>query len=144
MHNKNRFMPLLMALCVVVGILIGTFYANHLSGNRLSIINSSGNKLNSLLQIVNDQYVDTVNMEDMVEGAMPKILSELDPHSVYIAAKDVQIANDDLRGSFSGVGIEFMIDRTAVSHYLLYAAFLIVVGVQVALGLKLRKETAEA
>ena len=66
-------MPLLMALCVVVGILIGTFYANHLSGNRLSIINSSGNKLNSLLQIVNDQYVDTVNMEDMVEGAGPSL-----------------------------------------------------------------------
>ena len=114
MHNKNRFMPLLMALCVVVGILIGTFYANHLSGNRLSIINSSGNKLNSLLQIVNDQYVDTVNMEEMVEGAMPKILSELDPHSVYISAKDVQIANDDLRGSFSGVGIEFTIRQDTI------------------------------
>ena len=114
MHNKNRFMPLLMALCVVIGIVIGTFYANHLSGNRLSIINSSGNKLNSLLQIVNDQYVDTVNMEQMVEGAMPKILSELDPHSVYIAAKDVQIANDDLRGSFSGVGIEFTIRQDTI------------------------------
>ena len=107
-------MPLLMALCVVVGILIGTFYANHLSGNRLSIINSSGNKLNSLLQIINDQYVDTVNMEDLVEGAMPQILSELDPHSVYIAAKDVQIANDDLKGSFSGVGIEFTIRQDTV------------------------------
>jgi carboxyl-terminal processing protease len=107
-------MPLLMALCIVIGILIGTFYANHLSGNRLSIINSSGNKLNSLLQIVNDQYVDTVNMEDLVEGAMPLILSELDPHSVYISAKDVQIANDDLKGSFSGVGIEFTIRQDTV------------------------------
>ena len=114
MQNKNRFMPLLMALCIVIGILIGTFYANHLSGNRLSIINSSGNKLNSLLQIVNDQYVDTVNMEDLVEGAMPLILSELDPHSVYISAKDVQIANDDLKGSFSGVGIEFTIRQDTV------------------------------
>ena len=107
-------MPLIMALCVVVGILIGTFYANHLSGNRLNIINSSGNKLNSLLQIISDQYVDTVNMEDLVEGAMPQILSELDPHSVYISAKDVQIANDDLRGSFSGVGIEFTIRQDTI------------------------------
>ena len=114
MQNKNRFMPLIMALCVVVGILIGTFYANHLSGNRLNIINSSGNKLNSLLQIISDQYVDTVNMEDLVEGAMPQILSELDPHSVYISAKDVQIANDDLRGSFSGVGIEFTIRQDTI------------------------------
>ncbi len=114
MNNKNRFMPLIMALCIVIGILIGTFYANHLSGNRLSIINSSGNKLNSLLQIVNDQYVDTVNIDSLVEGAMPQILSELDPHSVYISAKDVQAANDDLKGSFSGIGIEFTIRQDTI------------------------------
>ena len=110
MSNKsNRFSPIWMALCVVLGIMVGTFYANHFSGNRLSIINSSGNKLNNLLHIVDDQYVDTININDVVEKAMPQILSELDPHSVYIAAKDVQIANDDLKGSFSGVGIEFTI-----------------------------------
>ena len=108
-QKKSHFTPLWMALCVVLGILVGTFYANHFSGNRLNIINSSGNKLNNLLHIVNDQYVDTVNVNDLVEKAMPQILSELDPHSVYIAAKDVQIANDDLKGSFSGVGIEFTI-----------------------------------
>jgi carboxyl-terminal processing protease len=103
-----------MALCVVLGILVGTFYANHFSGNRLNIINSSGNKLNNLLHIVDDQYVDTVNINDLVEKAMPQILSELDPHSVYIAAKDVQIANDDLKGSFSGVGIEFVIRKDTI------------------------------
>ena len=108
-NNKNRLMPLLMAVSVVVGVLIGTFYANHFSGNRLSIINSSSNKLNNLLHIVEDKYVDTVDVNDLVEKAMPQILSELDPHSVYIPAKDVQMANDDLRGSFSGVGIEFTI-----------------------------------
>ena len=115
MNNKsNRFSPIWMALCVVLGILVGTFYANHFSGNRLSIINSSGNKLNNLLHIVDDQYVDTININDLVEDAMPLILSELDPHSVYIAAKDVQIANDDLKGSFSGVGIEFTIRNDTV------------------------------
>ena len=107
--RKSRFTPLMMAICVVIGILIGTFYANHFSGNRLSIINSSSNKLNNLLHIIDDQYVDTVNVNDLVEKAMPQILAELDPHSVYISAKDVQQANDDLRGSFSGVGIEFTI-----------------------------------
>lgn len=91
-------MPLLMAVSVVVGILIGTFYANHFSGNRLSIINSGSNKLNNLLRLVDDQYVDTVNVNDLVEKAMPQILAELDPHSVYISAKDMQIANDDLKG----------------------------------------------
>lgn len=96
--KNNRFMPLLMAVSVVVGILVGTFYANHFSGNRLSIINSGSNKLNNLLRLVDDQYVDTVNVNDLVEKAMPQILAELDPHSVYISAKDMQIANDDLAG----------------------------------------------
>ena len=115
MNNKsNRFTPIWMALSVVLGILVGTFYANHFSGHRLNIINSSGNKLNNLLHIVDDQYVDTININDVVEKAMPQILSELDPHSVYIAAKDVQIANDDLKGSFSGVGIEFTIRNDTI------------------------------
>ncbi len=109
MNNKNRLSPLWLALSAVIGIAIGTFYAKHFSGNRLSIINSGSNKLNNLLYIVDDQYVDTVNMTDLVEKAMPQILSELDPHSLYISARDVQAANDDLRGSFSGVGIEFTI-----------------------------------
>ncbi len=114
LNKNNRYMPLLLALCVVVGILIGTFYANHFSGNRLNIINSGSNRLNNLLHIIDDQYVDTVNMDDLVEKAIPEILGELDPHSVYFNAKDVQSANDDLRGSFSGVGIEFVIRKDTI------------------------------
>lgn len=102
-------MPLVMALCVVVGIMIGTFYANHFSGNRLNIINSGSSRLSNLLHIIDDQYVDSVNIDSLVEKAIPQILAELDPHSVYISAKDVQLATDDLKGSFSGVGIEFII-----------------------------------
>lgn len=110
MNNKNRFSPMWLALSAVVGIFIGTFYANHFGGGtRLSIINSGTNKLQNLLHIIDDQYVDTVNVADLVEKAMPQLLSELDPHSVYISAKDKQMAEDDLRGSFSGVGIEFTI-----------------------------------
>lgn len=102
-------MPLVMALCVVIGIMIGTFYANHFSGNRLNIINSGSSRLSNLLHIIDDQYVDSVNIDSLVEKAIPQILAELDPHSVYISAKDVQLATDDLKGSFSGVGIEFII-----------------------------------
>uniref|UniRef100_A0AB33JM39 S41 family peptidase n=1 Tax=Prevotella sp. GTC17262 TaxID=3236797 RepID=A0AB33JM39_9BACT len=107
-------MPLLMALSVVLGIIIGTFYANHFSGNRLNIINSGSNRLNNLLHIIDDQYVDKVNMDSLVDHALPQILSELDPHSVYISAADVQAANDDLKGSFSGVGIEFTIREDTI------------------------------
>ena len=107
-------MPLWLALSVVLGIFIGTFFANRFGGNRLSIINSGSNKLNDLLHIIDDQYVDTVNMGNLVETAMPQILSELDPHSVYISAKDVQTANDDLKGSFFGIGIEFTIRQDTI------------------------------
>lgn len=113
-NKYNRFMPLLMALCVVLGILIGTFYANHFSGNRLNIINSGSNRLTNLLHIVDDQYVDKVDIDSLVDKAIPQILADLDPHSVYINAKDVQTANDDLRGSFSGVGIEFTIRKDTI------------------------------
>lgn len=107
-------MPLLMALCVVIGIVIGSFYANHSSGNRLNIINSGSKRLNDLLHIIDDQYVDKVDIDSLVEKTIPQILSELDPHSVYISAKDVQAANDDLKGSFSGVGIEFTIRQDTI------------------------------
>ena len=104
----------MLALCVVLGIVIGTFYANHFGGNRLNIINSGSNRLNNLLHIIDDQYVDKVNLDSLVEKAIPQILAELDPHSVYMTAKEVQATNDDLKGSFSGVGIEFVIREDTI------------------------------
>ncbi|MBQ7440099.1 MAG: S41 family peptidase [Prevotella sp.] len=113
-NKYSRWMPLILAACVILGIIIGTFFANHLSSNRLNIINSGSNRLNNLLHIIDDQYVDAVNIDSLVEKAMPQILGDLDPHSVYISAKDVQIATDDLKGSFSGVGIEFVIREDTI------------------------------
>ena len=114
-NNKNkRYMPLIMAICVIVGIFIGTFYANHFSGNRLNIINNGSSRLSNLLHIIDDQYVDSVNINDLVDKAIPQILAELDPHSVYISAKDVETANSDLKSSFSGIGIEFMIRQDTI------------------------------
>ncbi len=107
-------MPLILAACVVAGIFIGTFFASHFGGNRLSIINSGSNRLSNLLHIIDDQYVDEVNIDSLVDLAIPKILSELDPHSVYMTAKEVQAASDELKGSFSGVGIEFVIRQDTI------------------------------
>ena len=106
-NSSSRFTPILLALCLVAGILIGTFYANHFSGNRLNIINTNSNKVNDLLRIIDDQYVDTVNMTELVEQAMPRILAELDPHSGYIRAKDAEASVESLKGSFSGIGVSF-------------------------------------
>ena len=113
-NRSNRWVPVIIAVSVVVGIVIGTFFANRFAGNRLNIINTSSNKLNDLLHIIDDQYVDTVDIANIVEQSMPKILEELDPHSTYISAKDAKTANDDLKGSFSGVGIQFVIREDTV------------------------------
>ena len=113
-RNSSRFTPIIIAISVVAGILIGTFYAKHFAGNRLGIINGSSNKLNALLRIVDDQYVDTVNMTDLVEKAMPQILAELDPHSTYIPAQNLEEVNSELEGSFSGIGIQFTIQNDTI------------------------------
>ena len=107
-------MPIIMAVCVVIGIFIGSFYTGHFTSGRLSIINTGTNKLNNLLHIIEDKYVDTIRTDSLVEQVMPAILAELDPHSVYISAKDARAVNDDLKGSFSGVGIEFTIREDTI------------------------------
>ncbi len=98
----------------MVGIIIGTFYANHFGGNRLNIISSGSNKLSNLLHIIKDQYVDDVDIDSVAEGAIPGILAELDPRSAYIAASEVQVVGDELKGSFSGIGVEFTIRQDTI------------------------------
>ncbi len=112
--NKSRFFPLIVAVGIVAGIMIGSFYANHFSGNRLNIINASSNKLNDLLHLIDDQYVDSINAAELVEKSLPKILKELDPHSTYISASEVETSMQDLRGSFSGIGVQFTIYKDTV------------------------------
>lgn len=113
-NDKKKFTPLLLAISLVAGIGIGTFYTQRFSGNRMGTINASSNKLNALLHIINEQYVDTVKVADLIEGAMPQVLSELDPHSSYIPAKDLEAVNSDLKGSFSGIGVMFNIQNDTI------------------------------
>ncbi|MGL4851551.1 MAG: S41 family peptidase [Phocaeicola sp.] len=114
--NRNRLIPILVAVSIVIGIAIGTFYANHFSGtgSRIGVINASSNKLNALLRIIDDQYVDSVKLADLIEDAMPQVLNELDPHSSYIPAKDLEAVTSDLRGSFSGIGVQFTIQQDTI------------------------------
>ena len=112
--HSSRFTPLIISLSIVAGILIGTFYAKHYNSNRLGIVNGSSNKLNALLRIIDDQYVDTVQMTDLVEKAMPQILAELDPHSTYIPAQKLEEVNSELEGSFSGIGVQFTIQEDTI------------------------------
>ena len=115
--NKLRYIPLIVAVSIVAGIFIGTFYAKRFGNQErpgVGFAAPTSNKLNGLLRIIDDRYVDTVRMSDLIEEAMPQILGELDPHSSYIPAKDLQAVNDDLRGSFSGIGVQFTIQQDTI------------------------------
>ncbi len=113
--TKHRFTPLLIAVGTIVGIFIGTFYTSHFSGGRINIINTGTSKVGYLLQLIDNNYVDTVDMNTLVEDAMPQILSELDPHSSYFGPKDAEEAVEDLKGSFSGIGVQFTMERDTVN-----------------------------
>lgn len=111
---KSRNIALIIIGSVVVGIALGTFFTRRLLTPYLNVINLSTNKVGDLLHIVDRMYVDSVNVDDMVEQVMPQVLKELDPHSMYIPAKDLEDTNAELKGSFSGIGVQFSIQSDTV------------------------------
>ena len=113
-YYASRLLPLYISIAVVVGVLIGRFYANQYSGNRISFINTSQDKISNLLDAINERYVDKVDMNEIVEKSIPQILKELDPHSTYVSAKDVEASMQELKGSFSGIGVQYMIYEDTV------------------------------
>lgn len=114
MKDKSRI-PLLLSIFMVIGIGLGTFITSRFGSSGQNIMTTGSNKINYLLQLIDYNYVDTVDVDSLVEEAIPKIISELDPHSVYIPAKEAQAANEDLKGSFSGIGISFRMEHDSVT-----------------------------
>ena len=96
------WLPLAIALAVVVGIFIGSRFTNN------KPVADNDRKLNAILNLIAQDYVDTTNLHDLIELSIPEILSKLDPHTSYFSTEDLQIATDDLNGSFSGIGISFV------------------------------------
>lgn len=108
-NNSNRsiFIPILMGVTLAVGVLIGKFFPGGTDAPAASGLRFRADKLNSVLNIIESSYVDSVNRSELVETAIPAILKKLDPHSVYIPAKDLARANEPLQGNFDGIGISF-------------------------------------
>jgi carboxyl-terminal processing protease len=109
-YNNNKrsiILPILLGVVLAIGVLIGKFLPQSDDLPRRSNISSRNDKLNSILNIIESNYVDSVNRDDLVEAAIPAILKKLDPHSVYIPAKDLARANEPLQGNFEGIGISF-------------------------------------
>jgi carboxyl-terminal processing protease len=124
-HNsskqRNYLSPLIMALTLVGGILLGTYFnfkpSNRLAGmsddNYGSENTGSGNSMEALLNFISDEYVDTVDKKKLKDEAIAGLLLNLDPHSVYIPAEESKDANSALEGGFDGIGVEFnIIDDT--------------------------------
>ncbi|MDL2262606.1 S41 family peptidase [Bacteroidales bacterium OttesenSCG-928-I21] len=117
MKNRSSILiPLIIAVSICIGIVVGNFFALRSSGNVSggSFNKSSFNKINSLLDLIEQNYVDTVNMHDLIEEAIPSIIAQLDPHSAYITSADLESVNEDLEGSFSGIGVQFNIQNDTV------------------------------
>lgn len=107
--NNHRYIPLIAAVACGVGILIGSFYAGRFSHRSLSLVGTSGSKLQDLLHIIDEKYVDETNIDSLTERTIPLLLSELDPHSSYSDAQTVEADMEGLEGGFSGIGVSFKI-----------------------------------
>jgi len=105
--KKIVFLPVILGIAVALGILIGRYLPSDSDYPRHSDIRSRNDKLSSILNIIESNYVDSVNKFDLVETAIPAMLKKLDPHSTYIPARDFARANEPLQGNFEGIGISF-------------------------------------
>ena len=105
--NKSIWQPFIYALLIVVGIILGIWLKPNTEGGQFLF--KSKNKIGQILSIINEAYVDTIDLDSLEDVAIEELLTQLDPHSVYIPAKDLQQANEGLEGNFEGVGIEFSI-----------------------------------
>jgi carboxyl-terminal processing protease len=106
MKYNKAYLPLIISIGLAAGILIG-FYMPHPNAGMYSSFPPSNDKINRILDIVESDYVDTIDRDGLIEGIIPLILQKLDPHSVYIPAKDLAKANEPLQGNFEGIGVSF-------------------------------------
>lgn len=110
-NNKNslNYIPLLAAICIVLGVFLGRFLYEGESSSLFSISNSSGAKVDEVIEQIVNNYVDPVNENEITEFAINKLLAHLDPHSTYIPPYQVQGEKERMLGKFEGIGIEFRV-----------------------------------
>lgn len=112
-NNKRKaFIPLILSLTLAGGILIGAVMFG--KGDGTADIFKGALKIREILGYVENNYVDTVNTDELVDVAIEQMLQHLDPHTAYIPAKDVELANADLEGDFEGIGVQFDIIRDTI------------------------------
>jgi carboxyl-terminal processing protease len=116
-EKQNIFLPIILSLVLISGIWLGYFLSLKIgssNGKNQSQQTSTNEKINSLLEFIDYQYVDTINKPDLVEKTVTAMLQSLDPHSSYIPAAEFDMSNETLEGNFDGIGVEFNIIRDTI------------------------------
>src|SRR6056297_1185204 len=107
------YFPIALSLAVIAGLLLGNFLGQNHSVEQTFVYNEP-NKVNKVTNYIQQNYVDSISEENIAESAIPAILKELDPHSVYIPAKQLREVNEPLKGNFDGIGIQFSMQKDTV------------------------------
>ncbi|MFI0490197.1 S41 family peptidase [Flavobacterium sp.] len=114
MKINSKYFLILIFATLALGIILGG-WLNFPNQNQFFAKNNSKNKLNKLIDFINNEYVDKVNTDSIVNQTVDKILAQLDPHSVYIpASQQTQIA-ENMKGDFVGIGVNFYMFRDSVA-----------------------------
>jgi len=116
--NKKFLTPLLLAAFFAGGIFLGTQFLPKVTYQNQNV--SYTDKFSTLLRVIENRYVDSVDHEKLIESSIQGMIKELDPHSQYIPPKDLEGVNEQLEGKFGGIGIRFLIhnDTLVVTHVL--------------------------
>ncbi|MDC0584477.1 S41 family peptidase [Bacteroidales bacterium] len=114
-NSKRQIItPLIISISIIIGMMIGMRIQPVAKDDRFVIVPRT-DKLNGVVNYIVSDYVDSINKDEMVEDMIPKILEDLDPHSVYIPAKDLTAVNEPLEGNFSGIGVQFNMQNDTVA-----------------------------
>ena len=110
MNKKiSLYIPILIALSVAVGIIIGNLLKKNSQTGFSGFQVSNTNKISTVLDLIKHDYVDSVNTNKIIEKTIPEILENLDPHTTYIPVSDMQEVEEEMTGKFSGIGVQFSI-----------------------------------
>lgn len=108
MGKKNYLWPLLMAVSLSFGVIAGGYFAG--KGASFSVKEQSGRiKLNKLIDLIEEEYVDNVNTDSIIDRTVNTILTQLDPHSIYISRSEFEDVQNAMKGSLVGVGINYYV-----------------------------------
>lgn len=111
-NSRNKVIyPLLLAVAVVVGLIVGQSMGRSTAESQfrrvISHLRPPYDKLNSTMSLIQNEYIDSLDMDSITEQVLPLLVQQLDPHSVYIPAKDMQAVNEPLESEFDGIGVVF-------------------------------------